>query len=144
MVVTIEQAQQIRLLSDGELYRDAVKLATNHVYASSKISNSQLSGLWNAVGASDWSEIFRYVDNRLDRSTTPDELKEFYQNLKNYLKGLPKRVGEIQLVVKPKEMGRAQRRQVSVEIDRYAYLLAKEFIQHLIAEYNCQRSLSNA
>ena len=144
MAVTIERAQQIRLLSDGELYRDAVKLATNHVYASSKISNSQLSGLWNAVGASDWGEIFRYIDNRLDRNTTSDELKKFYQNLKDYLNGLPKQVEKTQLVVKPTEMGRAQRRQVSAEIDRYAYLLAKEFIQHLVAEYNYQRSLSNA
>ena len=142
MAVTIEQAQQIRLLSDGKLYCDAVDLVAKHAH--SKISNSQLSGLWNAVGASDWSEIFRYIDNRLDRSTTPDELKKFYQNLKDYLNGLPKQVEEIQLVVKPKEMGRTQRRQVSVEIDWYAYLLGKEFIQHLIAEYNYQRSLSNA
>ena len=142
MTVTLEQVQKIRLLSDEELYRDAVDLAAKHAY--SKISSSQLNGLWNAVGASDWSEIFRYIDNRLGRDTTSKELKNFYQHLKNDLNKLKTIVEETQLVVKPKEMGRAQRRQVSTEIDRYAYLLAKEFIQHLVAECNYQRSLSNA
>ena len=135
MAVTIEQAQQIRLLSDGKLYRDAVKLATNHVYASSKISNSQLSGLWNAVGASDWGEIFRYIDNRLDRNTTSDELKKFYQNLKDYLNEL---YGQVEKFFSIEGLNRTQRTQAK---QRYAYLLAKEFVQHLVAEYNYQRSL---
>ena len=85
MAVTIEQAQKIRLLSDGELYRDAVKLAKNYADASSKISNNQLSGLWNAVGAGDWNEIVEYIKKRLERKTTSaddDKLKEFYQDLK--------------------------------------------------------------
>ena len=142
MIVTIDQAQKIRLLSDGELYRDAVDLAAKHAH--SKISSSQLNGLWNAVGASDWSEIFRYIDNRLGRDTTSKELKNFYQHLKNDLNKLKTIVEETQLVVKPKEIGRAQRRQVRAEIDWHAYLLAKEFIQHLVAECNYQRSLSNA
>ena len=142
IAVTIEQAQKIRLLSDGELYRDAVDLVAKHAHL--KVSNSQLSGLQNAVGASDWGEIFRYIDNRLDRNTTSEELKNFYQHLKQDLNKLKTIVEETQLVVKPEEMGRAQRRQVSAEIDQYAYLLAKEFIQHLVAECNYQRSLSNA
>ena len=140
MAVTMEQAQKIRLLSDRELYRNAVDLAEKHAHASTKISNSQLSGLWNAVGAGKWSEIFSYIDNRLGRDTTSKELKNFYQHLKQDLNKLKTIVEETQLVVKPKEMGRAQRRQVSAEIDGCAYLLAKEFIQHLIAEYNYQRS----
>ena len=142
MAVPIEQAQKIRLLSDGKFYCDAVDLVAKH--DPSKVSSAQLSGLQNAVGAGDWTEIFCYIDNKLGRDTTSDELKKFYQNLKNYLNGLVKQVEETQLVVKPEEMGRAQRRQVSAEIDRYAYLLAKEFIQHLVAECNYQRSLSNA
>ena len=137
MAVTIEKEKKIRLLSDEKLYRDAVKLATSH--ASSKISNNQLSGLWNAVGAGDWNEIVEYINNRLERKTTSGELKEFYQDLKNSLDKLKELVEKTGLVVKPEGMGRAQRRQVSVEINGYAYLLAKEFIQHLIAEYNYQQ-----
>ena len=142
MVVTVEQAQKIRLLSDGELYRDAVDFVTQH--DPSVITPAQLSGLQNAVGAGDWTEISDYITNRIKRSTLSDELHDFYQKLKKVLDELRERVEETQLVVKPKEMGRAQRRQVGAEIDRYAYLLAKEFIQHLVVECNYQRSLSNA
>lgn len=142
MKVTVEQAQKIHLLSDGELYHDAVNFAKEHV--NSKVSETQLRGLQNAVGAGDSAEIFRYIDNRLGRDTTSEGLKKFYDELKNYLKGLPEQVEETQLVVRPEKMGRAQRRQVNEEINGYAYFLAKEFIQHLVAEYNYQRSLSNA
>lgn len=142
MKVAAEQSQKIRLLSDEVLYHDAVSFAKEHV--NSKVSETQLRGLQNAVGAGDSAETFRYIDNRLERDTTSDELREFYESLKNYLNGLPERVEETQLVVRPEKMGRTQRKQVNEEIKRYTYLLAKEFIQHLVAQYNYQRSLSNA
>lgn len=142
MEITIEKAQKIRLLSDGKLYDKAIDFV--NVHPNSKVSNAQLNGLWNVVGAGDWKEIFCYINNRLARSTPTKELKQFYQDLKNYLNELPHQVEETQLVVKSEEMTRNQRRQVRTEIEGYAYLLAKEFIQHLIAEYNYQRSLSNA
>ena len=139
MSVAIEIEKKIRLLSDEKLYRDAVELATNHTKASSKILNNQLSGLWNAVGAGAWNEIVKYIQNRLGRKTTSNELKEFYQDLNDSLDKLRELVEKAGLVVRPEVMGRAQRRQISAEINGYAYLLAKEFIQHLIAEYNYQR-----
>ena len=142
MTMTIEQAQKIRLLSDDKLYCDAVDFVTRH--DPSVISQTQLNGLWNAVGAGDWQEIVRYIDNRLGRDTISDELWELYQALKNDLNGLLKQVEEIQLVVKPERLMGAEKKQVNEEIRWYAYLLAKEFIQHLVAEYNYQRSLSNA
>ena len=142
MIVTIEQAQKIRLLSDGDLYDEAVDFVKTR--CGSKVSITQLRGLENTVRSDDWVEIFRYIDNRLGRDTTSDKLGEFYESLKNYLNELLAKVEETQLVVKPEKMGRAQRRQMNEEIRWYAYLLAKEFIQHLVAEYNYQRSLLNA
>ena len=142
MTTTIEQVQKIHLLSDGELYAQAVHFAQMH--RDSKISETQLNGLQNAVGAGEWDEIFRYINNRLGRDTTSDKLREFYERLKNDLNELPGWVEKTQLVVRSEDLTRAQRRQVNEEINRYAYLLAKEFIQHLVAEYNYQRSLSNA
>lgn len=139
MQVTIEQARKIRLLSDGELYDKAVDFAQTH--RGVNISKTQLSGLQNTIRSGDWSEIFRYIDNRINRKTTSEELKDLYQKLKNYLNTLRERVEKTQLVVKPKKMTRAQKKQVREEIKRYAYLLAKEFIQHLVAEYNYQRSV---
>ena len=136
MTMTTEQLQKICLLSDSELYEDAVKFVEPHRGA--KVSKSQLSGLQNAIGAGDSNEIFRYINNRLDRSTTRAQLKKFYEELRDYLQRLPRRFQEAGLVVKPENMTRAQSRQVNEDI---TYLLAKEYIQHLVAEYDYQRNL---
>lgn len=109
-------AQQIRLFSDGIIYDYAIQFVERHKRA--KVSVKQLSGLQNAVGASNWDEIFRYIDNRLSRKTTLEPVKEFYKDLKNQLNELR-----------------------TLAAEPGAYLLAKEFIQHLVAEYNYQRSL---
>ena len=143
MTVTTEQVQKICLLSDGELYENAVDFVKTY-YSPKKVSKSQLNGLQNTVGASDWNEIFRYINNRLARSTTTEDLKSFYGALKDFLNSLRSKVQEAQFVIKPEKTTRAQDREVNKEIDRYAYLLAKEYIQHLIAEYNYQRTLSDA
>ena len=142
MAVTTEQVQKICLLSDDELYKNAVDFV--ETYYSPKVSKAQLSGLQNAVGAGNRNEIFRYIENRLARSTTTEDLKNFYQALKDYLHSLRNKVQEAQFVVKPEETTRTQEKQVKKEIDQYAYLLDKEYIQHLIAECNYQRILSDA
>ena len=142
MAVTTEQVQKICLLSDDELYKNAVDFV--ETYYSPKVSKTQLSGLQNAVGAGNRSEIFSYIENRLARSTTTEDLKNFYQALRDYLNSLHSKVQEVQFVVKPEKTTRAQDRQVKTEIDQYAYLLSKEYIQHLIAECNYQRTLSDA
>ena len=138
MTVTTEQAQKIRLLSDTELYEQAVEFANQH--AASKVSNAQLSGLQNAVGAGDWNEILRYVNNRLGRSTTTGGLKNFYQGLKECLDDLlNNRIEKIGLVAKSEGLKGAQKKQMNETKRRYAHLLAKEFIQHVIAEVNYPR-----
>lgn len=142
MVVTTEQVHKICLLSDGELYENAVNFV--EIYYSPKVSKAQLSGLQNTFGTGDWNEIFRYIDNRLDRSTTAEDLKNFYQALKDSLNSLRSKVEEAQFVVKPEKTTRAEERKVNKEIDQYAYLLGKEYIQHIVAEYNYKRTLSDA
>ena len=137
MTVTTEQLQKICLLSDSELYENAVNLVEAH--HGTKISKAQLSGLQNAIGAGDSNEVFRYINNRLARSTTRAQLKKFYEELRDYLQGLPSKVQEAGLVVIPENMTRVQSRKVNDEINRYAYLLATEYIQHLVAEYDYQR-----
>ena len=134
MTMTVEQGRKIRLLSDQELYDKAIDFAKAHQDA--EVSKTQLSGLQNAVGAGDLVEIFRYIDNRLRRDTI---YQDFYQELKTYLMLLRGKVERIQLVVRPEKMTRSEKRQVESEIDRFAHILAQEFIQHLVAEYNYQR-----
>ena len=137
MTMTVEQGRKIHLLSDQELYDKAIDFAKTHQGA--KVSKTQLSGLQNAVGSGELAEVFRYIDNRLGRDTIYEELRDFYLELKTYLTSLRKEVEGIQLVVRPEKTKRAEKRQVESEIDRFAHILAQEFIQHLIAEYNYQR-----
>ncbi len=139
MTMTTEQLQKICLLSDSELYEDAVEFVKSH--RETKVSETQLSGLQNAIGVGDYNEIFRYINNRLERSTTSTQLKNFYGKLRDYLQLLPSKVEDARLVVTPEDMTRVQSRQVREEINLYAYLLATEYIQHLVAEYNYQRNL---
>ena len=139
MTMTTEQLQKICLLSDSELYEDAVEFVKSH--RETKVSETQLSGLQNAIGVCDYNEIFRYINNRLERSTTSTQLKNFYGKLRDYLQLLPSKVEDARLVVTPEDMTRVQSRQVREEINLYAYLLATEYIQHLVAEYNYQRNL---
>ena len=119
MTITIEFAQKIRLLSDGELYGRAINLVERHRRA--KVSEAQLKGIQNAVGTGDLNEVFDYINNRLKRQTTPGPVKEFYKDLKVSLRKLP-----------------------ALTTGACDYLLAKEFIQHVVAEYKYQRELSNA
>lgn len=138
MTMTTEQLQKICLLSDSELYEDAVDFVTPHLGA--KVSKAQLSGLQNAIGAGDANEIFRYINNRLERRTTSAPLKRFYEELRDYLQGLRRKVQEVGVVI-PENMPHAQSGKVDDEIKRYAYLLTTEYIQHLVAEYDYQRIL---
>ena len=127
MELTIDQVQKICLLSDGNLYDEAVNFIAEHPdYTHSKVSKAQLSGLQNAVGAGDWNEILLYINNRLNRKTTPKAVKRFYGDLKDYLNGdLKGYLNDL----------------LTLTTEPCAYLLAKEFIQHLVAEYNYRRSV---
>ena len=140
--MTTEHLQKIYLLSDVEIYEEVVNFVRDHL--STKVSKAQLSGLQNAVLAGNRNEIFRYIDNRLARNTTPNDVRTFYHGLKDDLNSLRSKVQEAQFVDKPEKTTRAQDKQLNEKINRYIYLLGKEYIQHLIAEYNYQRILSNA
>ena len=143
MELTIDQAQKIRLLSDGKLYDEAVNFVADHPdYTHSKVSKTQLNGLQNALGAGKWTEIFGnsgYIKNRLNRDTMPDDLKRFYQDLQKYLDELYKQIEDRFKI--DEDLTRAQKTQAK---EQYAYLLAKEFIQHLVAETNYQQQIGES
>ena len=111
--------QEILLFSDRVIYDYAIQFAERHRAA--KVSAKQLGGLQNVLGAGSWDEILCYISNRLSRKTTTPPVKKFYEDLKGSLDEL-----------------------YTLAVEPGPYLLAKEFIQHLIVEYNYQRSLSNA
>ena len=141
----LTEQQKIILLSDGQLYSDAVTFVSKHnPLRDSQVTKSQLSGLENIVRSHSFAQILSYIKHQLGRDTLNEELREFYQNLLSYLEGLPSMVEEHQFVSKTENLSRAEKRQLREEIDKYAYRLAEEFIQHLVAENNYQRSLSNA
>ena len=120
-MMTIDLAEKIRLLSDGVLYDKAINLVNRHHPSKVKVSDTQLHGLQNTVGTGNLREVYLYINNRLKRKTTSKSVKKFYEDLQVSLKALHT------LTTEPCD-----------------YLLAKEFIQHVVAEYNYQRSLSDA
>jgi hypothetical protein len=141
----LTEQKKIILLSDGQLYRDAVSFVSKqNPLRETQVTKSQLSGLENIVRSHSFAQILGYINHQLGRDTLNDDLREFYQNLLPYLEGLPSMVEEHKFVSIPENPSRAARRELREKIDQYAYLMAKEFIQHLVAENNYQRSLSNA
>ncbi len=120
-MMTIDLAEKIRLLSDGELYDMAIDLVNRHHPSKVKVSDTQLNGLQNTLRSGNLKEVYLYIDNRLKRKTTSKSVKKFYKDLQVSLKNLHT------LTTEPCD-----------------YLLVKEFIPHVVAEYNYQRSLSDA
>lgn len=142
MKLTKEERKKIHLLSDGELYRDALSLAKEHKYLKNhKELRSQLSGLENIVRSHELGQIIDFAKKKTKRDTLSDDLKDLYRDLVSYLESLYQKVKEeYQLVIIPENVSRSQKKQFNKEAEEYAYLLAKEFVQHLVAEINYQRS----
>jgi len=143
-----EIRKKINLLSDGELYRDAINLA--EIYKHPKYpTKTQLSGLENITHSNEFEDIKKFVENKLDRLVREkernsndrlDQVIGLYERLSSYLQSLDKKVEDYQLVIIPENATRKERAQFKEEKKKYIYLLAKEFIQHLVAEINYQRS----
>lgn len=129
--LTPEQRAQIRILSDGDLYRDAITCARKHP----GIENNQLMGLLEFSRS--WTELERFVRHQKDERDwgEPGKSKKahyqtFYDALAKQLEQLRKDVVDRYGLV-PKGLGKNE---TAVQTDFFAGLLAREFIQHLTAE----------
>ncbi len=120
MALAAEQRQKILLLSDTVLYPEAVAFVRKLVQEEdrSPLPTSQVMGLLNIALASKYSELYQFVVHQRDRnwSGSKSDIKELY-------------IAEFQLL-----RSGLTNRETSEEADELMVLLAREFIQHLVAE----------
>ncbi len=130
--------QQLNMLwdaSDDTLYPEAVKLL--HRLLDEKecmpLPASQVAGLLNIANASSYAELERFIRHQRDRNwpESRQDIKIFYTELGERLNDFRKKwlVERFQLGSQEKNA-----REAKAEVDELMALVAREFIQHLIAE----------
>jgi hypothetical protein len=137
MSINEEQMRLIRVLSDTELYKQAIdflntEVEVNHQFEQRPpLPNTQINGLLNVAQANTYGELIDFIKHQRDRTWQGKNahIKIFYQDLERVLKEMPefaKREGLI-----PEDISIQKTRE---EIQKISGLLACEFIQHLAAE----------
>lgn len=123
---TLEQEVQIRLLSDGELYRDAVSF----VHESLIVENKQMAGLLEFSRS--WDELLKFVRHQKGRAwhRKKAHYADFYTKLEQQLNELRAKVKNEYGFV-PRGLTKKPARTYT---EYFSGLLAREFIPHLVAE----------
>lgn len=127
-----ERQRKVQLLSDTELYPGAVsflqKLVDEEEF--SALPTSQVAGLFSVSLSPKYSDLYTFVKHQRDRNwpESKRDIKTFYTALERYLTNLHSRCvkDEFHLLE-----GEHDARQAANEV---MVLLAREFIQHLLAE----------
>lgn len=126
MKPTAEQKDQIRLLSDGELYDQAIVF----VRQNDTVENKQMAGLLEYSRS--WEELLKFVRHQKGRDWQRKKAHyaDFYTELEQYLTQLRAKVKSEYGMV-PHNL---TKRETAKYTQCFAGLLATEFIQHLVAE----------
>jgi hypothetical protein len=129
------QMHTLSLLSDTVLYPEAVSFIQRLVHEQhcSPLPTSQAMGLLNVAYASKYAELYEFVKHQRDRNWpgSKSDIKLFYAELEKLLAEIQKKLlrGEYHLVE-----GNSNTSAARQEKDELMALLAREFIQHLVAE----------
>jgi hypothetical protein len=135
MALTNEQRKKIYLLSDTFLYPEAVALVQK-IATDDKVKqlpkNNQMMGLLNIIKSAKYDDVLDFINRQIVRNV--DEV--FYDNLRQELNKIYRKrmQDEFQLVVP-----QSTKREEDAQKKELMLLLAREFIQHVIAETNMQR-----
>lgn len=129
--LTVKERDKIRLLSDGKLYDDAIRVAGEHeeVIAYGEFGH-QVNGL--DEHADSFRDLDAFVTHQRERDWTgrSQSFEGFYTTLARYLSELRDLVQDEYGFV-PEGLTKNDRRQ---QKDVFAGLLAREFVRHLAAE----------
>jgi hypothetical protein len=138
-MLTPEQELKISLLSDAVLYPEAVTFMGRL----SPLPTSQIMGLLNNTHAPSYGQFYEYVIHQRDRNWEGAKraTKVFYTELEKTLSQMRKNrvIQEFRLLTP----GRSSQ-QAKQEEDEVMTALAREFIQHLVAENNLRAALQKA
>jgi hypothetical protein len=131
---TPEQLQKLYYLSDDVLYPAAVDFIQHFVNRDdgATLPASQVMGLLNIANASSYAELERFIKHQRERNWTASKsyIKTFYDELEKAFAALRKRARD-EFDLLQYEPGHKLAKQ---ETDDIMIWLAREFIQHLIAE----------
>lgn len=120
-----EVRERIGLLSDGVLYERAIEFARQH----EPVDAAQLNGLLQY--AQEWHDLTSFVDKQRKRDWPQTgrtrHYKEFYDDLHEALRQLERDAAEFV----PAGLSRHEQQ---AQTALYAGLLAREFVQHQVAE----------
>lgn len=126
-MITEQEQEKLRFLSDTELYPQAVQLMRG---IARELPQKQTNGLLNVSLANTYEELQGFVNHQRDRKTWPAKelhIPAFYRALGPKLEEIGKKY--IPLIMK------ARAEQPSREdVRTLKMLLAREFIQHVLAE----------
>ena len=125
-MITEQEQEKIRLLSDIELYPQAVEFM--HGIAR-QLPPTQINGLLNVSLANTYDELERFIEHQRTRTTWRREdthIPDFYKRLAQKLKQLE----AYALSIMKSRAGQLSRE----DMQTLKMLLAREFIQHLLAE----------
>ena len=131
------QLQKIYLLSDTVLYSEAVSFIRRLVreQGCNPLPTSQVAGLLNIAEAVKYDELHRFVLHQRDRNWPPSrrDIKTFYTTLEEVLSLMQRKRLKDEFHLMPDMQGRSLN-EVRQEVDELLGRLAREFIQHLVAE----------
>jgi hypothetical protein len=126
-MITEKQQAKIRLLSDTELYPQAIMFMRS---IGRPLPGAQLNGLLNVSLADTYGHLEQFIRNQSERKTWRREdthIPDFYKKLPNKLK-------QIMDAYLSSIMQLAAEHPSQKDIQAVKMLLAREFIQHLLAE----------
>lgn len=125
-MITEKQQAKIRLLSDTELYPQAVVFMRG---IGRSLPSTQINGLLNVSLANTYDRLEEFIEHQSKRKTWRREdahIPDFYKRLANKLKQLETHALSIM-----KSIAEEPSRE---DMQALKMLLAREFIQHLLAE----------
>ena len=132
---TPAQLKKLWLLSDTVLYPEAVAFMQKHARESEPLPTSQVMGLFNATASEQYPALCHFITHQRDRNWPYSKMhiKRFYTSLEETLTRMDRMRlrNEFHLLEDVPGRGVNETRQ---EMDELMALLAREFIQHVLAE----------
>jgi hypothetical protein len=121
-MITAQEQQQICFLSDTTLYEQAREFMRN---MGGPLSQSQINGLLNVSLNNTYAELNTFIADQMKRAALDEHIRNFYTRLQEQLRNLDAQALSII----------SARAQPSPEdLQTLKMLLAREFIQHVLAE----------
>lgn len=125
-MISEKEHERIRLLSDAELYQQAVEFMQS---IGGILPSTQINGLLNVTHANTYQQLEAFIKHQYTRSTwraTERHIPDFYRKLESKLTSFERLIATI-TKDRPAKPSRE-------EVQTLKMLLAREFIQHVLAE----------